>query len=165
MITLKFCQLMARYNAWQNSSLMTAADTLSDDERWEDSGAFFRSIAATFNHILWDDALWLERFAGDERPEDTLKPSLTDPSDWKNFKDFRNQRDSEISAWVSSLGAREIDGSVGWYPDGGSDRIEKPKALCIAHLFNHQTHHRGQIHAMLTAAGTSPEPTDLPMLG
>ncbi|WP_299775375.1 DinB family protein [uncultured Tateyamaria sp.] len=60
---------MARYNAWQNGSLVAAADTLSDGERWQDRGAFFGSIAATFNHLLWDDALWLARFTGETRPE------------------------------------------------------------------------------------------------
>lgn len=165
LITVDYCQLMARYNAWQNSSLVAAADTLSDQERWKDRGAFFGSIAATFNHVLWDDALWLERFAGNERPEDTLHPSLQEPSDWHLFKSLRQQLDNELTQWTSKLEPKHIEGSVGWYPAGGSDRIEKPRTLCMAHLFNHQTHHRGQIHGMLTAAGASPEPTDLPMLG
>ena len=164
MITVDYCQMMTRYNVWQNSSLVTAASKLSDDQRWQDRGAFFGSIAATLNHLLWDDALWLERFAGNERPEDTLHPSLSEPSNWEIFKDLRKQRDNELSNWASTLQRHDIGGLVCWYPAGGLERIEKSRALCIVHLFNHQTHHRGQIHAMLTAAGTSPEPTDLPML-
>lgn len=164
LITVDYCQMMAKYNAWQNGSLVAAADTLTDAERWKDRGAFFHCIAATLNHILWDDALWLERFSGNERPEDKLHPSLDNPSDWEIFKNLRIQRDVELTNWASALGQNGIDGLIGWYPAGGSKRIEKPRALCIVHLFNHQTHHRGQIHGMLTAAGASPEPTDLPML-
>jgi uncharacterized damage-inducible protein DinB len=57
-----------------------------------------------------------------------------------------------------------MDGMLAWYPGDGFTRIEKPKALCIIQFFNHQTHHRGQVHAMLTAAGAKPEPTNLQML-
>ncbi|MDK1491274.1 DinB family protein [Sinorhizobium sp. 7-81] len=53
---------------------------------------------------------------------------------------------------------------VVWYHGGGSTRVEKPKALYIIQLFNHQTHHQGQVHAMLPEAGAEPEPTDLEML-
>lgn len=165
MITVEYCQLMVRYNAWQNHSLMSAADTLTDADRWKDRGVFFGSIAATLNHLLWDDALWLERFSGNERPEDGLHPTLDEPTDWQRFKKLRKQRDSELTHWAQALQQSSIDGVVGWYPGGGTARIEKPRALCIVHLFNHQTHHRGQIHAMLTSAGTSPEATDLPLLG
>jgi uncharacterized damage-inducible protein DinB len=164
MISSDYCRLMARYNEWQNRSLISAADTLTDADRWRDRGAFFGSIAATFNHLLWDDGLWLERFAGNERPEDSLAASLTEPSDWTQFKTLRGQRDADLRGWSDILVEDAIAGSVSWYPGGSNLRLEKPRTLCIVHLFNHQTHHRGQIHAMLTAAGASPGPTDLPML-
>lgn len=164
MVSVGYCRLMARYNSWQNASLVAAADTLSEGERMLDRGAFFGSIRATFNHLYWDDALWLQRFAGNERPEDRLGVSLDEPSDWETFKGLRVDRDVEIEGWAEGLQDNDLDGDVGWYPAGGSVRIDKPRALCVAHLFNHQTHHRGQIHAMLTAAGAEPEPTDLPML-
>jgi len=155
---------MARYNLWQNKSLVSAADGLNQVERWQDRGAFFRSIAETFNHLYWDDALWLARFSGNERPEDTLKPSLHEPSDWQTFKQLRSQRDSEIKIWAEALTDQNLEQTIAWYPAGGSTRIEKPGSLCMANLFNHQPHHRGQIHSMLTSAGRSPEATDLPML-
>ncbi|WP_299592322.1 DinB family protein [uncultured Tateyamaria sp.] len=128
-------------------------------------GAFFGSIAATFNHLLWDDALWLARFAGDVRPELSVPVSLEAPRDWDAFKGLRVERDAEVTAWAEGLASSDLEGVVAWYPGGGDTRVEKPAAVCFAHLFNHQTHHRGQIHGMLTAAGAWPEPTDLPMLG
>ena len=161
---LDHLRLMARYNAWQNGSLMTAADGLSDAARWQERGAFFGSIGATFNHLLWDDALWLARFAGDARPELSVPVSLAEPRDWEAFKVQRKVQDSAILTWAQALQPGDLNGVVAWYPGGGQTRVEKPATVCFAHLFNHQTHHRGQIHAMLTAAGAEPGPTDLPML-
>jgi len=155
---------MARYNTWQNASLVTAADGLTHAERWRDRGAFFRSIAATLNHLYWADALMLQRLKGNERPEETIKHSLTNPSDWDDYKTLRLQRNEEIETWTAQLRDADLGGMVAWYPAGGSTRVEKSKALFAVSLFNHQTHHRGQVHAMLTAAGAKPQPTDLPML-
>ncbi|MEO0913060.1 MAG: DinB family protein [Pseudomonadota bacterium] len=164
MISAAYCRMMARYSRWQNRSLMACAGRLTPEQRWQDRGAFFGSIAATFNHLLWDDALWLARFGGDERPEDTIDASLAEPRDWEAFQALRHERDAELLAWADGLADADLGGVVAWFPGGADTRIEKPTALCVAHLFNHQTHHRGQIHAMLTAAGQQPEPTDLPML-
>ncbi|RJE85837.1 damage-inducible protein DinB [Paracoccus onubensis] len=164
MISAEYCRLMARYNSWQNGSLVTAADGLTNADRWKDRGAFFQSIAATLNHLYWADALMLERLKGNPRPEDNIRHSLTSPSDWDEFKTLRSQRNEEIEDWAAQLRDVELCGMLAWYPGDGSTRIEKPKALCAIELFNHQTHHRGQIHAMLTAAGARPEATDLSML-
>ncbi|MDA9501626.1 DinB family protein [Bradyrhizobium sp. CCBAU 11357] len=161
MISAEYCRLMARYNTWQNASLVTAADGLSHEDRWKDRGAFFRSIAATLNHLYWADALILERLKGNERPEEIIKHSLTNPSDWEAFKALRLQRNEDIEAWSARLRDADLNGMLVWYPGDGSTRIEKPKTLVAIQLFNHQTHHRGQIHAMLTAAGAEPEPTDI----
>nr|WP_252349139.1 DinB family protein [Brucella sp. NBRC 12950] len=155
---------MSRYNTWQNASLVTAADELTNEERWKDRGAFFQSIAATLNHLYWADALILERLKGNGRPEEAIKHSLTSPSNWADFKALRLHRNKEIEEWAARLCDDDLGGMIVWYPGDGSTRIEKPKALCAMQLFNHQTHHRGQVHAMLTAAGAKPEPTDLQML-
>lgn len=164
MISAGYCRLMSRYNTWQNASLVTAADGLTNEDRWKDRGAFFRSIAATLNHLYWADALILERLKGNARPEDTIRHSLTSPSDWADFKALRSQRNAEIEEWSARLRDADLGGTLVWYPGDGLTRIEKPKALCVLQLFNHQTHHRGQVHAMLTAAGAVPEPTDLQMM-
>ncbi|MBK0023998.1 DinB family protein [Ochrobactrum sp. S46] len=144
--------------------MVTAADGLTSEERWKDRGAFFQSIAATLNHLYWADALILERLNGSECPEETVKHSLTSPSDWTDFKTLRLHRDQEIERWSSTLSDADLEGMLVWYPGDGSTRFKKPKALCVMQLFNHQTHHRGQMHAVLTAAGAKPEPTDLQML-
>lgn len=96
MISAGYCRLMARYNSWQNTSLVAAAEGLTNEDRWKDRGAFFRSIAATLNHLYWADALILGRLKGNERPEKTIKHSLTSPSDWADFKALRLQRNEQI---------------------------------------------------------------------
>lgn len=164
MISADYCRLMSRYNTWQNTSLVTAADMLTEVARHKDRGAFFQSIAATLNHLYWADALILMRLKGNERPEETIKHSLVRPSHWNDFKALRSKRDVEIEEWAARLVDADLDGMVVWYPGDGSNRIQKPKALCAAELFNHQIHHRGQLHAMLTAAGARPEPTNLSMM-
>ncbi|MCA1500508.1 MULTISPECIES: DinB family protein [unclassified Bradyrhizobium] len=164
MISADYCRLMARYNTWQNASLVAAADRLTHEDRWKDRGAFFQSIAATLNHLYWADALILERLKGNARPEETIKHSLANPSDWEAFKALRLQRNEEIEAWSARLRDADLNGMLFWYPGDGSTRIEKPKTLVAIQLFNHQTHHRGQVHAMLTAAGAAPEPTDIHLL-
>lgn len=164
MISAEYCRLMARYNSWQNSSLVTAADGLSNVDRWQDRGAFFRSIAATLNHLYWADAIMLQRLMGNSRPEAPIRHSLTSPSDWDEFKIRRVQRDQDVEIWAARLVDADLQGMTVWYPGNGATRMERPTAFCAAELFNHQTHHRGQVHAMLTAAGTTPEPTDLSRL-
>jgi uncharacterized damage-inducible protein DinB len=101
---------------------------------------------------------------GNQRPEETIRHSLTNPSGWADFKARRLQRNAEIEDWSTNLHDADLDGMLVWNPGDGSTRIEKPKTLCMMQVFNHQTHHRGQVHAMLTAAGAKPEPTDLQML-
>ena len=164
MISADYCRTMARYNTWQNNSLTNAADGLTSSGRWKDRGAFFQSIAATMNHVYWADALILQRLMGDERPEAKIKHSLTAPSDWDAFKSLRAKRNDEIEQWAKQLSDADLNGTVVWYPGDGSCRFESSKALVAIELFTHQTHHRGQVHAMLTAEGAEPEPTNLSML-
>jgi uncharacterized damage-inducible protein DinB len=164
MISAEYCRTMARYNTWQNNSFVTAADGLTNVDRWKDRGAFFQSITATLNHIYWADALILQRLKGNECLEQTITHTLTDPSYWDDFKLLRSQRNDEIEKRAPQLLDADLNGIVAWYKEGGSIRIERSTALCATELFNHPTHHRGQVHAMLTAAGAKPEPTNISMM-
>lgn len=165
MITLEFARMMARYNHWQNRSLVAAADGLSDAARWQDRGAFFDSIAETFNHVLWDDRIWLARLRGDREIEAQINarhPYTDAPRDWSQFIDERAALDENILSFTDALTQTDLERAVSWRR--GDDEVETNLGFNLAHMFNHQTHHRGQIHAMLTAAGARPEPTDLQML-
>lgn len=165
MITPAFLQLMARYNHWQNQSLYGAGDTLSDHERKTDRGAFFGSIHATLNHILWADRLWLSRFTDLPVPDaDGFDGSTRLYDDWDALKSARDDTDSFIADWAGGITPAELSGELTWFSGAAGRDLTRSKALLIVHIFNHQTHHRGQVHAMLTAAGAKPDDTDIPFM-
>lgn len=161
MITAEFCRLMARYNRWQNENLIGAADTLDPAARESNRGAFFGSIAGTLNHLLWADTIWMSRFAGWEKPTVGIPDSATFTSDWEVYKTARARADAGILDWTGQLEDAQLAGDLSWYSGAVKADVRKPLALCVQHFFNHQTHHRGQVHAMLTAAGARPGDTDL----
>jgi len=160
MIEVGFVRMMARYNAWQNRSMVAAADGLTDDARRLDRGAFFRSIHATFSHILWADGVWLHRLIGTAKPVADGRGSSTHAEDWERLRERRFLTDQTILDWASTIEPAWLDGDLVWYSGAAGREMTKPRAFLIAHVFNHQTHHRGQIHAMLTAAGAKPDDTD-----
>ncbi|MBB5516737.1 putative damage-inducible protein DinB [Rubricella aquisinus] len=165
MITTEFVQTMARYNRWQNRSLIEAASTLSDQDRWRDCGAVFRSIAETLNHILWDDRVWLARLRGDaaRAAEIGARHPYTDtPRDWLDFMRQRAALDDEIMVFADGLTADDLSRTVQW--TRGDEEVETTVAFNLVHMVNHQTHHRGQVHALLTRFGAAPQPTDVQML-
>lgn len=163
MITSEYVQMMAGYNRWQNTSLYDAADGLSDAARREDRGAFFGSIHATLNHILWGDQIWMQRFADTAKPAvPGIPESVKMIDNWDELKRERFAFDEVIIEWSAGVETGWFDGDLSWF-SGAMDRdVVKPKAMLVTHMFNHQTHHRGQVHAMLTAAGAKPGDSDIP---
>lgn len=164
MITPEWCQMMARYNAWQNRSLLGAADGLSEDDRRADRGAFWGSIHATLSHILWGDLIWMSRFADWEEPPNGITGSTDAFPDWDAYKAKRSDTDQQLEEWAARLKPDDLKGDLTWYSGAAGREISKPRDLLITHMFNHQTHHRGQVHAMLTAAGARPDDTDIPFM-
>ncbi len=161
MIGLAHARTMARYNAWQNASLLAAADGLDEAAREADRGAHFGSIRATFSHLLWADAMWMSRLAGWEKPRGGIAESVGFETDWARLRAARAEADGRIVAWADGLAEGALDGDLTWRSGAAGREVSKPRALCVAHMFTHQTHHRGQIHAMLTAAGARSGDTDL----
>ncbi len=162
MITPAHVQTFAKYNVWQNRSLYDAADTLSDAQRREPRGAFFGSIHGTLNHILWGDRVWMSRLAGWEPP--AVKTGRDSPGyypDWDDLKRERLTTDAALISWSSTLDAAALAEDLTWFSGLTGRQITKPKWLAVSHLFNHQTHHRGQVHCLLTQFGAKPEDTDI----
>ncbi|MBI1416870.1 MAG: damage-inducible protein DinB [Limimaricola sp.] len=161
MIDAAYCRMMARYNRWQNENLRMVVEPMDDAELRADRGAFFGSILATLNHLLWADAMWLSRFEGSAPPTGGIAGSTTltpTPAAW-GAERFR--LDGRLIRWAERLRAVELAGDLTWHSGALGREVTKPLAFCVVHMFNHQTHHRGQVHAMLTAAGQSPGVTDL----
>ena len=155
---------MARYNLWQNQSVTTAASGLSAEARQAERGSFFGSIEKTFAHLLWGDRIWLSRFAGTEAPRGSIAQSVAMDQGWPVFCEERAAFDRRILDWAHGVSPDWFEGELSWYSGAVGRDVTKPKWLLVLQLFNHQTHHRGQIHAMLTAAGAKPDATDIPFM-
>lgn len=165
MITVDYVRTMAAYNAWRNSSVVGEVDQLSDGQRRADQGAFFGSIFETLNHVLWADEMWLHRLTGREAPAGkTVAESLRHTDDWEGFKGRRDQIDQDIIAWADNLTADDFSGDLKWFSGGVQRHLEQPRWVLIVHFFNHQTHHRGQVHCLLTQAGVKTDDTDIPIM-
>jgi len=164
MITPKYIKTMARYNGWQNKSIYLAASSLSEDARQLDRGAFFKSIHATLTHLLWGDTVWMSRFDNWDSPEINIPKSVSFASDWAELVEKRRLADDRFLDWSTRVIPDDLTGDLTWFSGALQKDITKPRALCVIHMFNHQTHHRGQVHAMLTAAGAKPDDTDLPFI-
>lgn len=161
MIDPAYVQTLARYNHWQNQSLYAAADALTDDARRLDRGAFFGSIQATLCHLYWADHMWMSRLSDVAKPDVSISGSTTFVESWDELKDKRSAFDARIIAWADALDQAALAGDLAWYSGATKRDFVRPRWLAVAHMFNHQTHHRGQAHAMLTAAGAKPADTDL----
>ena len=165
MISPEYVRLMAAYSKWQNRNLFEAADTLSDAARREDRGAFFGSIHDTLNHLLWGDQLWLHRLAGTAAPRAPDIPGSTaQHTSWISLYTDRLKTDGEMLHWAERVTEADLDGTLGWYSGAIQADVVRPRWALVIQLFNHGTHHRGQVHGMLTAAGARPGDTDVPFM-
>ena len=161
MITTNFLRSMARYNRWQNESLYEAAGALSDDARREDRGAFFGSIHGTLSHIYWADRIWLSRFDLCEPPDVPNPQSGQFVAGFAELVAKREGLDAVLIDFCDAYETGPVKGVLEWYSGAIMADAKAPLGVVFTHLFNHQAHHRGQVHAMLTAAGASPQDTCL----
>jgi len=161
MITPAYVQAMATYNAEINRRFFAAAARLSDAERRLDRGAFFGSIHGTLNHLLWADRMWMSRFGNGAEP--AMPPSGTQNliDTFSALRTARAESDAALLDWAAGVRQGWLDGRLTWVRTSTGQEMSQPIATLVAHLFNHQAHHRGQVHAMLTAAGQQTGDTDL----
>lgn len=164
MITAAYARSMADYNRWQNDNLYGCAEKLSDAQRKEPRAAFFGSIHGTLNHILWADQVWMCRFTPTVRPPAAKRPleSVDQYKDWTDLKRARTGFDAIIGQWTDGLDEDWLRADLTWFSRAAGREVTKPRWLLVAHMFNHQTHHRGQVHCLLTQCGLKPGDTDLP---
>jgi uncharacterized damage-inducible protein DinB len=153
---------MARYNQWMNRKLYAACAQLSDAQRKEDRGAFFGSIHATLNHLLYGDTAWMRRFSG--RPLDGLHARMEFHPDLEALRAMRELFDKEIIAWAEGLTPDWLAADFSYTSIADGITRTRPAWLLVTHLFNHQTHHRGQIATLLSQFGVDVGVTDLPAM-
>ena len=144
-------QMFAAYNAWANRRVYDAAGALTDEEFSRDVGAFFRSLQGTLNHLLAADRIWMKRFTGQGEAPTSLgavvHPNL-DP-----LRLAREVEDQRIVRWIDSLDEKALAGRFTYMTVSDMRTVSQRLAPALDHFFNHQTHHRGQAHTILTALG------------
>ena len=150
--------MMARYNTWANARLYNAAETMGDDYD-RDAGAFFDSMHGTLSHILVADRIWLHRLTGEGPTYDRL--DARPYGDLATLRAEREAEDERILGYVGSLDDEALSGTFAYTPISIGQRMESRRAPVLAHLFNHQTHHRGQAHTILTSLGHEAPPLDI----
>ena len=151
-----FRSMFGRYNAWANSRLYDATARLSAEQYRADRGAFFKSVHGTLNHLLVTDRIWMQRFTGEGDAPNRLDAIL-----FESFDDLRAARvaeDRRIVDFVDGLDDGRIAGTIKYRRVSTPEEFEQQLAPALAHWFNHQTHHRGHVHALLTGlVGEAPE--------
>jgi uncharacterized damage-inducible protein DinB len=164
MITPAYVRTMAAYNAEMNRRLYGAAARLPEVERRAPRGAFWGSIHGTLTHILWGDRQWMSRFDNWEKPATPIKQSAQMIDDFAELAAARATADADITRWAHNIDNAWLDQDLVWFSGAANREMRAPKQLLVAHFFNHQTHHRGQAHTLLTAAGQETGDTDLFLL-
>lgn len=153
---------MAEYNQWMNERLYAICATLSDRERKRDRSAFFGSIHRTLNHILYGDLAFMSRFTGTPRQAPELGVDLHE-----SFQDlWRDRRalDARIHNWAQGLSPHWLRQDLTYKSkvDGVTRTI--PRWVLVTHMFNHETHHRGQVTTLLSQLGLDIGTTDIPFM-
>ncbi|KZN65029.1 DinB family protein [Pseudoalteromonas luteoviolacea] len=166
-------ELLAKYNLWMNKKIYEAAATLPESALSMDRGAFFSSIISTLNHILVGDTIWLKRFAKHPTPLASLNymncieyPKALDQVIYPHFDELvkaRNKMDSLIEEFASELTHDMLNATLPYQSTTGA-HFNKNFGYLVQHFFNHQTHHRGQVSALLHQAGVNIGDTDLLLL-
>ena len=150
--------MLAGYNRWANRRLYAAVRALSDADYRADRGAFFGSLHGTLNHLLVADHIWMRRFTGTGPSPTRLDEILFD--DLSALERARREEDDRIVTYMGGLTDADLAGTLTYRTIVKPAEVTQPLAPAIAHFFNHQTHHRGQAHALVTmTAGNAAMPS------
>ncbi len=141
--------MFAGYNAWCNERLYDAAAKVSDADYRADRRAFFKSLHGTLNHLLVGDRIWMQRFTGKGELPPSLETILYD--DFAELRAARISEDARISTYIYALSEADLRGSIRYRTLVRPTDIEQELSPALDHFFNHQTHHRGQAHALVSS--------------
>ena len=151
-------QTFAAYNAWANTRLFDACARLPEAEYKKIRPAFFKALHGTLNHILVGDRIWLWRLLGDEPEPLPLDTELYE--DLASLRAARIEQDAAIAAFIDGLNEGQF-ASITVYRNMSGEEHRDRIGEILAHVFNHQTHHRGQAHDQLSQTSVEPPPLDL----
>ena len=149
----------ARYNAWANQRLYAVVGQLTVEQLAEDRQGFFKSVLGTLNHILLADLLYRERLEKKPTAFTRLDEILHD--DFEPLRDAQFDQDAWYVGFCEAMDPTDLDGTLSFDTVGTNEYFSLPLRNCLANLFQHQIHHRGQTHHMLSHAGLAPPPLDV----
>jgi uncharacterized damage-inducible protein DinB len=161
-IDVEYCRLLARYNRWMNERMYAALAAMPDEERKRDRGAFFGSIHRSLDHILWGDRVWVGRFTG--VPHAGPAYGADDHGDFAELARERETTDRDILGWAGALDDAWLASTLEYRASSDGKLRRIPAWIAATHLFQHATHHRGQVTTLMKQAGVDPGVTDLPYL-
>jgi uncharacterized damage-inducible protein DinB len=153
----------ARYNQWANVRVYNACRKLSDDERKADRKAFFGSIHRTLNHILLSDLIYRERL--EKKPTTFTRLDEVLYEDFGELEVAHRAQDAWYVDFSDAMDPAELDGTLSFDTVGTGEYFSLPLRTCLTNLFEHQIHHRGQVHHMLSHADQDPPPLDVVKFG
>ncbi|MEY4764326.1 MAG: hypothetical protein RI907_999 [Pseudomonadota bacterium] len=173
MTRLEHIHMLAHYNQWMNEKLFAAADQLGEEAVRRDAGAFFGSIWGTLNHLAVGDTLWLQRVARHDANLTCLAPVLGLPTptalnqavadDLAGLQSRRALLDAAFLGLAEQLNDALLDSTLAYRTTQGKAFAKRLHDVLL-HVFNHQTHHRGQATTLFTQAGLDVGATDLILL-
>ncbi|WP_279483263.1 DinB family protein [Aureimonas sp. SK2] len=150
---------LAAYNRWANGRLYGAAEALTSEQFHADRGVFFRSLSGTLNHLLCADRIWLRRLTGSGDAPDRLDAILFE--DLEPLSRARRAEDERLEDYVMGLTEADLAATFRYSPITRPGVIEGRIGPTLLHVFNHQAHHRGQAHAVITGFGHGGPSMDL----
>ena len=155
----------ARYNAWANIRIYNALRRQSDQERKRDRKAFFRSIHNTMNHILLADLIYRERL--EKKPTTFTRLDEVLHDDFDALEQAHRANDVWYVDFCAAMSQQELDDQLTFTAVGLDQKevFSLPMKLCLTNLFQHQIHHRGQVHQMISETGDDPPPVDVVKFG
>jgi len=157
-----YYELMAEYNKWMDGKLYDVCEGITDAERKRDMGAFFKSIHGTLNHIYYGDLAWFERMRDNKFTPRKIGVDLFD--DFNELKAAQEKMDTEIIEWAGTLTPEYLNEKYDYTSNVSGFKRTLPRWVLVTHMFNHQTHHRGQLTTLIMQLGIDPGITDIPWL-
>lgn len=162
MIQPDYCLLMSKYNQWMNTRLYELCAKLSKEELHGNRGLFFDSIYLTLNHIMYADLAFMARFTRTDEPDATIGDELF--AGFAELHEQRRQYDEQLIAWAENVDQEWLGNSLTYISQVNGQEMTFPHWVLVTHMFNHQTHHRGQITTALSQLGYDVGSTDLPFM-
>ena len=162
MFPTNYYELMAEYNKWMDGKLYDVCEDITDAKRKRDIGAFFKSIHGTQNHIYYGYLAWIERMRDNKFTPRKIGVDLFD--DFNELKAVQEKMDTEIIEWAGTLTPQYLNEKYDYTSNVSGFKRTLSRWVLVTHMFNHQTHHRGQLTTLIMQLGIDPGITDIPWL-